>query len=724
MKINKPFAIFVLILLLCVPLKAQDVPQAEILWDTWGVPHIFAADNIGLFYAFGYAQAQNHGDLILRLYGESRGRAAEYWGERYLEGDIQWRTVGLQLQAQSAYESLSPEWRSYLDAFTAGFNTYVGENLDKIADEREIAYPIQAVDVIAHGIRMGRYEFVSRTGFGIARDWANGSPQAEQTEPSSGSNAWAIGPSRSASGNAMLVANPHQPWVDQGLWIEAHWVTPDLNLYGAALVGTPMLEIAFNDYLGWTHTVNTHDGWDLYRLTLQDDGYLFDGKILPFDTHEETVLVKAEDGTITEQTITIRASVHGPVLTEKDGEALALRVVAENAFESTIEWWEMAHARNLAEFEAAISNIRIPMFTIMYADRDGNIMMVFNELVPKREEGDWAFWSNITSLDSSNPAIIPGDTSRYLWAYEYHTYEELPRLVNPDTGWLQNANEPPWTATLPLALDREDYPAYMAPAPYVWGRPVMSMRMLYEDDSITFDELLAYKQSTKAELADDLLDDLIAAARETAETSENERLSQAADILEQWDRTTDADSVGAALFTLWVIDYVMPTGIKIYAVPWDINDPFDTPSGLADPDAAVASLLRVANQLEALRLLGGGIDVPYGNVFRLRWGEYDLPANGSYDHLGTFRILTFIPDPDLRLRPIHGDSYIAVLEFGEEIRAKVLLSYGNSTQPGSPHMGDQLELFSRKELRDAWRSREDIEANLEDRTIFKEVVLP
>lgn len=704
-----------LLLVVLVRAGAQDAPRAEILWDTWGVPHIFAQDNEALFHAFGYAQARNHGDLILRLYGEARGRAAEYWGAEYLGGDLQWRTVGLQRQAQATYDEMSAEWRGYIEAFAAGFNAYAAEYPDQIAAERQIVLPVQAVDVIAHGIRVLRYDFVARPAFGIARGWGQDSTDSdENAAPPSGSNAWAVGPTRTATGNAMLVANPHQPWVDQGLWMEAHWVTPDVNLYGAALLGNPVLGIAFNDHLGWAHTVNTHDGWDLYRLTLQDDGYRFDGVALPFDVREEVVLVREADGELCEVTLTIRESVHGPVLAMQGGEALALRVVAERAYDATYQWWEMAHARNLTEFEAAISNIRIPMFTIMYADRDGNILMVFNELIPRRSEGDWAFWNNRTNLDSSNPALIPGDTARYLWAHDYHTYDELPRLLNPATGWLQNANEPPWLATLPQMLNPADYPPYFAPAPYVWPRPITSMRLMVENDHLTFEQLVELKHSTYAQLADEVLDDLIAAARADGAA----RLAQVADVLAAWDRTTDAESVGAALFTLWVLDYVAPRGVSVYAEQWDIARMFETPRGLADPNSAAASLLRVANQLEALRLFGGGLDAPYGNIFRLRWGEADLPANGSYDYLGTFRILTFVPDRDLRFRPVHGDSYIAVVEFGETPRAQVLLSYGNSTQPGSVHMGDQLALFARKELREAWRSRAEIEANLADITVF------
>lgn len=697
-------------LMIALPVGAQNtaLPDSpEILWDSWGVPHIFSPTNAGLFYAFGWAQAQNHADLILQLYGESRGRAAEYWGADYLESDQRIRTLSIPQQAAEGYAALDDEFRAYIDSFAAGINDYAAQHTDAIDAAMQLVLPVTPEDIIANGIRVLRYEFVARRGLNAVGEWQAGEL---------GSNAWAVAPSRSASGNAMLVINPHQPWFGFGLWVEAHLVGPQIDLYGAALVGNPFIGVGFNQHLGWAHTVNTHDGWDLYQLTLTPGGYLFDGEERAFTTREEIIRVKQEDGTLAEVPLTVRESLHGPVIGEREDEtALALRVVCQQCFRAGEQWWAMGSATNLTAFEDALRMLQIPMFTVMYADRAGNIMHVFNEQIPVRTEGDWAFWNNTTPVLPGDPAVLPGDTSRYVWDYVYHPYEELPRVLNPESGWLQNANEAPWTTTLPYPLDPADYPAYMAPPPFVWPRPVVSLRLLNNDLSITFDELVEYKQSTFIELTNWVLDDLIAAA----ESSDDELVQRAVEVLRGWDRQANADSVGAVLFALWAQAYIEPLGFDALAIPWDVNDPLNTPRGLADPDGAVATLSEVATQLEALRLLGGGIDVPWGDVFRLRYGEVDLPANGAPDLLGSFRTLTFKPDRDLRFRPVQGDSFIAVVEFGETLRAKVLLAYGNATQPGSPHVGDQLDLFSRKELRDAWLTRAEIEANLSERVTFE-----
>ena len=715
-------SLLTLLLILCVvPVLAQnDTDAPEILWDTWGVPHIFSPDYEGIFYAFGWAQAQNHADLVLRLYGESRGRAAEYWGEDFLESDELTRTLSIPQQGAESYARLTDEWRVYVDAFAAGINDYAAANPDAVADEVEIVLPVTAEDVMAHGVRVQRYVFIAADAVDAIEIWESGEVNAPESSAMTGSNGWAIAPSRSASGNAMLVANPHQPWTGLGLWIEAHLVAPDLNTYGAALVGTPVLGIAFNDHLGWTHTVNPHDGWDLYELTLEgEDSYIFDGETQTFTTREEIIKVNnIADARMDEVVLTVRESVHGPVVAERnDDTALALRVVAENASEAAIQWWEMGLATTLEEFEAALRPLRIPMFHVIYADREGNILLLVNEQVPVRDFGDWEFWNNTTPVDDSEPAIIPGDSSLYLWD-DIHPYDELPRVLNPESGWLQNANETAYTATIPRPFDPGDFPAYMLPEPFIFPRPQTSMRLLHEDESITFEELIEYKHSTFLELTRPTLPDLIAAARE----SDSELVQRSAEILADWDRRADADSVGAVLFAAWANAYIEPLGFDAFAEAWDLDDPIFTPSGLADPDGAVVALEEAAQQLESLRLLGGGIDVPWGDVFRLRYldSDVDLPANGGEDLLGSFRVLNYTSDDDLRFRPTLGDSYIALVEFSDPVRAKVLLAYGNSTQPDSLHYGDQLELFAEQELRDAWLTREDIEANLRDRIRFED----
>jgi acyl-homoserine-lactone acylase len=515
------------------------------------------------------------------------------------------------------------------------------------------------------------------------RQWTGAAAGEDVPEPEPpASNGWAIGPARSASGHAMLLANPHLPWGDLFTWYEAQLTVPGLDVYGATLVGFPMPGIAFNDHLGWTHTVNTFDGADLYELTEAEGGYRFDGATRAFDTEDQVIRARQADGTLRDVPLRIRRSVHGPVVAEKPGRMLALRVVGLDRPFGFEQIWRMLRAASLNDFQAALSGLQLPMFTVIYADRDGHIMHLFNGLVPVRSRGDWNYWQG----------IVPGDSSATLWT-NVHGYAELPRLIDPESGWLQNANDPPWTTTIPLTLDPSRYPTYMAPMPSMAFRPQRSARMLVEDESITFDELVRYKHSTRMEAADHILEDVIVAARRFG--GPNAR--KAADVLERWDRTAESGSRGAVLFEAFFNQFARrrwPAGTP-YDVPWTERAPLSTPDGLSDPAGVAALLEATAGQVESTF---GALDIAWGDVRRLRRDSVDLPGNGGPGSLGIFRVADFDGPPSEIQTAAGGDSYVAAIEFSNPVRAMTLIGYGNASQPGSPHRTDQMRLFARKEL--------------------------
>jgi len=695
---RKPFRLLAFILGIIFALVvgshtwAQPPNSTEILWDTYGIPHIYGKDNASAFQAFGWAQMQSHGNLLLRLYGQARGRAAEYWGEKYLESDRWVLTMGVPERARSWYTSQSPTFHSYLDAFAAGINAYATEHSEQLDDAVKVVLPVKGEDVLAHLHRVIHFTFVvnPKEVAGIAK-----------SESTPGSNGWAIAPSHSQNGNAMLLANPHLPWSDLFLWYEAQITTPDINAYGATLVGIPVLAIAFNDNLGWTHTVNTYDGWDAYKLKLVENGYSFDSKVLPFQTTTVSLKVKQSDGTLSEQPLVVKRSVHGPVVTEKDGLAIALRVAGIERPGILEQWWDMARSQNLTSFQSVIKRLQLPMFTVMYADRDGHIMHLFNGDVPVRSQGDFKYWQG----------IISGDTSQTLWT-KIHPYQDLPRVIDPKSGWLQNTNDPPWTTTFPTAINPDNYPTYMAPRGLIFPkdfRTERSIRMLREHHKISFAQMVEDKHSTRMELADHLLDHLISASRKHG----GELAQRAADVLVKWDRQANADSRGAVLFAFWAKQ--MHLNDQAFSFPWSQNSPVTTPTGLSDPKLAVATLEAVADKVSKAY---GKLDIAWGDVFRLKVNNQDLPANGGPGGLGIFRALDFAPTSKGRFQAVSGDSFVATIEFSQPVRAMALLSYGNATQPNSPHLGDQLQMFTRKQLRPVWRQRSDILAHLEERKVF------
>jgi acyl-homoserine-lactone acylase len=598
-------------------------------------------------------------------------------------------------------ENQDPEMGSYLDAFVAGMTEFARVHPESLDGEVELVLPVEASDVLGHLLRVIHFNFVSSPNAVPGRLQET---LLEETlgESTAGSNAWAIGPSRSASGNAMLLANPHLPWSDFFLWFENQLSGPDFNAYGATLVGMPLVTIGFNDHLGWTHTVNTFDGSDVFELTLEGDGYLFDGEVREFDLRIESLKTREEDGTVTERTLSVRSSVHGPVVGQGDGKAYAVRVAGIDEAEVFRQYYEMLEAENLQEFEAAMGLMQMPMFTTMYADRDGRIMHLFNGLIPVRPHGDVAYWSG----------GIPGDVSETLWT-EYHPYSDLPKAIDPASGWLQNANDPPWTTTLPRApgMDPDRYAAYTAPR-FMHSRAQRSSRMLMEDESITFEELVEYKHSTHMELADRLLPDLIEAARADG----RESVSAAADILEAWDRTADVESRGAVLFLAWVEPFFGRVRGNPFEIPWDPADPMGTPRDLANRDVAVDALDEAVGNV---RERYGALDVPFGEVYRVQRDDVDLPGNGTSGTAGVFRVAWYEPGEGDRYVVGGGDTFVLALEFGDPIRARAVQGYGNATQAGSPHRTDQLALFSEKRMRPVWRARSEIEPNVRTRIVFE-----
>ena len=319
-------------------------------------------------------------------------------------------------------------------------------------------------------------------------------------------------------------------------------------------------------------------------------------------------------------------------------------------------------------------------------------MHLFGGRTPVRPAGnhDWA-------------GIVPGTSAATLWT-STHTYDQLPRVVDPPSGWLQNANDPPWTTTFPAAIDPNAFPRYMAPRGMSL-RAQQSAKLMADDASVTFDEFGEYKHSTRMLLADRVLDDLIPAAKTAGGMAAN-----AAAVLAAWDRSANADSRGAVLFETWYRR--LARAGPVFAVRWNEADPLATPKGLADPAAAVRTLVEAADLVIKTH---GAMDVAWGQVYRLRVGQRDLPANGGPSDLGIFRVVGFAEDKDGKMRAVGGDSYVATIEFGPTVRARSLLSYGNASQPGSPHRGDQLELFAAKQLKPVWLTRAEIEQHLERR---------
>lgn len=680
------------------PDTSTSVPERnEILWDTYGVPHVYGRDMAAVFHGYGYAQARNHGDEILRLYGEARGRGAEYWGEAYEATAVWVLKNDIPARAQQWHDAQDPTFRTYLDAFARGITDYAAAEPDAIHPDVRIVLPVTGVDVIAHAHRLMNFTYVASPGMGGEGDAPAADVDRQGDIGEDGSNTWAVSGATTASGATMLLQNPHLSWnLNYFTYVEAHLVGPGFEVYGATQIGLPIIRFAFNRQMGISNTVNGVLGATAYQLTLRDDGYVFDGAVRPFEVRTTSYRVRAADGTTVEKPLEVRSTVHGTVFVRPDGTVVALRVAGLDRPGMLHQYFDMTSAPSYEAFTAAMRRLQVPTFNISYADRDGNVEYIFNGIVPKRATGDHAFWRG----------LVPGDSSEYLWT-EVHAYDDLPRVTNPPAGFVQNSNDPPWFPSWPTSIRASDYPSYMAPQTPESMRAQNALGMIADNEQITFERFMELKLSTQSLLADRTVPDLVAAA--AADPSPD--MQAAVRLLGAWDRHYTADNRAGLLFEEWARLFAGPgfTGVDNYAVPFDPARATSTPSGIKDPAAAVA-MLREAIATTTSKY--GALDRVFGDVSRFALGDVDLPGDGHVGGLGPFRVMTWGPlDERGRRYPQHGETWVAMVEFTTPLKARGLMSYGNARQPGTRHRSDQLGHLARREFRTLWLDRADIEAN-------------
>ena len=677
------------------PAPVWAAKGTEILWDRYGVPHIFAPDHPSLFHAYGYAQMEAHAELLVRLYAQARGRGAEFYGAQYLDSDRWVRTNGLPATAKQWAAGQSAEFAPLIHAFVTGLNVWAAEHKGELSAAAQGVLPLEVEDVYAHGLRTIHYDWVvsPRRLEGRLARWE---------DEVHGSNEWAIGPARSATGKALLMSNSHLQWGDIHTYFEVQLTAPGVTSYGAVWVGFPVLRQCFTEYVGWTQTTNNPAESDLYGLVEKDGGYVLDGKIMPYDTHTETIKVKQADGSTKDEALVVRRSLHGPVVAERRGMPIAMKVVALDRPKLFEQFWRMGLARNHTEWDAAMRMQQLPLFNTAYADRDGHISYVYNATLPVHRTGDYRFWQG----------VVPGDRSDLI-ATTIVPYDQVPQVLDPPEGWVQNSNDMPWTSTYPMLLDHTKFAAGFAAPQGITQRAQRGIRILSTaPPKMTFDDVKRGKLSTRVETADQFVDDIVA----TAKARGTARATRAADVLATWDRQAEVDSDGMLLFYKFMTAAGSTFGeIGGFKVPTDDARPLDTPRGFKNPARAMALLDTVAGAVEKEY---GTLSPKWGDVLRFRRGNADVPGNGAPSPLGAIRTIGLSEFKDGKTEAVSGDTFYAVIEFSVPQRGEVLLNYGNWSKAGSKHIEDQLPLASRKELRPMWRDRKDIEANLESRKVF------
>lgn len=656
--------------------------SARIIRDSYGVPHIYGDTDPDVAFGLAWAHAEDDWETIETTLLAARGVLARYDGQSAAPTDYIVRLLRVRETVAARYESdLSADTRALVEAYADGMNAWALENPGRV---RQGVLPMTGQDVVAG--------FVLRTPFMYGLDADIGElfedtrqrtisigetdtafHLIEGENPELGSNAFAIAPSRSDDGATRLVVNSHQPFTGPVAWYEirVHSET-GWNAAGGTFPGAPLVLHGHNRDLGWAHTVNHPDLADIYVLEVNPDNenqYRLDGEWVDFETGTAALRVRLFGPFSWVFNRELLWSAHGPVVRRPHG-TYAIRYSGFDEVRGVEQWYRMNRAENIDEWMAAMDMRAITSLNTVYADRDGHIAYLYNARMPDRVAGyDWQQY-------------LPGDRSELIWT-EYVPLDALPLVRDPQAGFVANANNTPFRATArDEDLDAADFPDSFGIEHEMTNRGQRILRLLERDESITRDELLAYKFDL--EYATNSAVAILVGELTSLRFAEDDTLMlEAQRVLRDWDFSTDIGNRSAPLAVL--------TAIKCIENRHDIRGPWT-----CDPATA---LRQSATDLMEHH---GRLDPAWGEVNRHVRGDFDAPVDGGPDILRAIYCGCTELDEDGRFVGVAGDTYIMAVEWDETgaVHSQSIHQFGSATlDETSPHYNDQADEFVAMELR-------------------------
>ncbi|SHN56381.1 acylase [Erythrobacter sanguineus] len=691
------------------------VYKAEIIRDEFGVPHIYGPTDADTAFGVAIAHAEDDFFTLQDVVAMSRGRYGAIAGEDGAKVDYVYHLIDARGTAEAKYPKLPEDTRALFEAYAAGLNHYAEAHPDEL--KLGNLFPVSGMDVAA-GFALRQPFFFGLDSVigplvagedlrrehgpdipGFPRPPLPGAQPAEAATPAPqqaralvlplgedaehmGSNAFAVAPEKSG-GPTTLISNSHQPLRGGVAWYELVVESGEgWHFAGANFPGSPFPFLGHNEHLGWTNTVNTPDMIDIYQLELDDTGtrYRLDGEWRDLDSEWVTLPVRLGPVVLPIRREVLR-SVHGPVIRNDKG-AFAVRYGGIGRLEQLDAYYRINKATSFDEWEAQIARLAIPSTNFIYADKTGTIAYVYNAAIPDRPEDVAANWRS----------ILPGDRVDLIWdgAVEY---AELPKLVNPASGWIYNSNNEPFTAAgAGSDLSPDDFSPVLGIERKQTNRSWRAYKLLSEASVLDRATLEAIKYDTGYEREGYVARLFDALAAMEAGGS----LAEARDLLLSWDFTADGQGKADAIALLVIRDFMSAD----YG-----NKPF--PDVKEKVEAAAGHLMTHF----------GRLDPPMADLLRLRQGGRDLPLDGGSDTLRAST--TWDVDADGRLSLKHGDSFIQWVEWmpGQPVVSRSIQPFGAATtRPESPHYNDQMQLFVEHKLKPVWFWRDDVLANAGTRT--------
>lgn len=711
----KLIAALVLLVVSAVPAAAQDRPfdakraaaQAEritIIRDTWGIPHVFGKTDADAVFGVVYAQAEDDFNRVETNYINAMGRLAEAEGADEIYRDLRMKLFIDPDDMKAQYQK-APAWlKALMDAWADGLNYYLQTHPDVkprvithfepwmalTFSEGSIGGDIERVNLTQLEAFYGKEATSASVVAPVGRVFRPADAGA-YTEPT-GSNGIAIAPSNTTGHHALLLINPHTSFFFRA---EAHMVSEEgLDAYGAITWGQFFIYQGFNPRVGWMHTSSGVDNIDEYAETIiHKDGKLFykyGREQRPVTAKTIVVPYKTSTG-MARRTFTVYYTHHGPIVREANGHWISVRLMQE-PLKALTQSYTRTKARNYQEFRDSMELHTNSSNNTIYADADGTIAYFHSNFIPRRDPSfDWT-----KPVDGSNPAT---EWNGVL------SIDETPGLKNPANGWLYNSNNWPWSAAGPgNSPKREDFPAYVERGDEESPRGEHALRVLTGKTDFTIDSLIAAAYDSYLPWFADHLPALIKAYDETPESNGlRQKVADEIAVLRDWDYRWGIDSV--------------PTSVAVY---WgeEIGRRIDraTPAQLLEALSAASDRLTRDfgtwktpwGDINRYQRLTGDIvqkfddskpSIPVGFTSS-RWGS--LASFGARTYPGT-----------KKMYGTSGNSFVAVVEFGDRVHAKAITAGGESGDPASPHFGDQAKRYADGDLREVYFYREDLEGHIE-----------
>jgi acyl-homoserine-lactone acylase len=649
--------IFVLLLLPCLCTGQIDPKRVTIARDSFGVPHIFAKTDAEVSYGLAWAHAEDDFRSIQLVALPAKGLMGRVLGMQGVSGDFAFALFRCREITEEKWHTLSPEFLRLVDGYLQGVNDYAKAHPEEILHPK--LFPITPKEYIASSVlSLTVFNGGGRT---LSSIYNNTVPSVIDFDKM-GSNAIAIHPSKTNTGEAFLAINAHQPNEGPEAFYEAHVNSEEgWNALGGLLAGGPCILHGVNENLGWAHTVNLCDRTDVFQLQMNPDNpnqYRFDGQWVDLERSKVRLHVKGVPVPVKRELLWSR---YGATLRNKQG-VFSIRLGANMEIRALEQWYRMNKAQNYTQFRKAVSLQGLSMFNIMYADRHDTIFYINNALMPVRDASPQYDWKS----------TLPGNTSKTLWT-RFRGIDELPQYVNPKGGFLFNTNHSSFFATAPA--DNLRASAFARQDGWETNHNNRSIRFLELMPEGTVDFATFRRVKFDRQLPEKLHYPIGIDTLWWMRPEDHPAYDTLLRNLQQWDRRGVADSKGAAVF------------LMVYE---NVSRRMRGREGVQVDKATCETVLREIK--EKMLAESGRIDPTLGDLQKLVRGDREYPAHGLPDLLAPEWGNTFRKG----VRKIAGgDAYVALVRFPKQGLPVIETNntYGASSKPGSPHFADQVPLF-------------------------------